>query len=173
MQRHLKKMLLESDARGFSLIEVIVVVAIMAIVLAISIPNFQVWQDHSRVNRDARVILGAMQRARMEAVKRNEFVTVLFTNNAAVTPNYIAFFDRNANRVQDAGEQIFFSDNFRYANHTAAFGPLTSAIFNGRGLPSTSSVSTGFVVGSVTVTNPANDYSKVINVSRSGRIRIM
>ena len=170
MYRQLKYMV--SDSRGFSLLELIVVMLLMIIILAISVPNYQVWQDHSRVNRDARLVLGVLQQARMEAVKRNEFVTVLFTNNPAVTPNYVVFFDTNANRVQDAGENIFITNNLSYAGHNAAFGPLPSAIFNSRGLPSTSAVSSGFVIGNVTVTNPANDYSKTIAVSRSGRIRI-
>ncbi len=173
MHRQLTKRLFRSDSRGFSLLEAIVVVAIMMIVLAISIPNFQVWRAHSRLNADARLVMAVLQRARAEAVKRNEFVTVRFSNVAAVQPHYVAFFDANANRVQDAGENQFISGNLNFANHNAGFtGGVPAAIFNSRGLPSTTAVSSNFIIGNVTLTNALDNYSKGIVVSSSGRIRI-
>ena len=175
MQRRLKQIFIDSDSRGFSLIELLVVIAIIAIVVTISMPNMHTWNIHSRVNRDARNVLGILQSARIEAVKRNEFVSVVFTNDntdAADAPDYRIFTDPNANRVFDAGDKSLSLSDLNFAKHTASIGGLPAAIFNSRGLPSTSNISTNFMIGNITLQSPDNSYSKKIVVSSSGRIRI-
>ena len=174
MRRQLKHLNIVSDSRGFTLIEVVIVVAIIAIVVAISMPNMKIWQVHSRVNSDARTMLGVLQQARIEAVKRNEFCTVRFNQAVgSTTYDYVVFFDENANRVLDAGEKTFMLDNFNYATHAASFtGGVGAAIFNSRGLPSMSAVSSSMIIGNVLLSNPVDNYKKKIVVSSSGRIKI-
>lgn len=60
-----------SAARGFTLIELMIGIAIMAIVLAVGMPNFSVWIQNSRLRNAAESILGGLQLARSEAVRRN------------------------------------------------------------------------------------------------------
>ena len=90
------------------------------------------------------------------------------------TYDYVVFFDSNANRTLDAGEETFRRADFNYARHTASFSSgVPAAIFNSRGLPSTSSVSSGFVTGNILFESQVDNYSKSVVVSSSGRIRIL
>ncbi|WP_010323306.1 GspH/FimT family pseudopilin [Marinobacterium stanieri] len=59
-----------SKNTGFSLVEVMVAVAILAIVLGIGIPGFQSMFENSRVNRANDAFAAAVQLARSEAITR-------------------------------------------------------------------------------------------------------
>jgi prepilin-type N-terminal cleavage/methylation domain-containing protein len=58
--------------KGFSLIELVVVVAIFAIGSAIAVPNFIDLGKRADVKRNAIMVKDALFKARMEAVKSNE-----------------------------------------------------------------------------------------------------
>lgn len=62
---------LHSKQSGFSLIELMVGIAIMVIVLALGIPSYSVWIKNSRVRTGAESIQNGLQLARAEAVRRN------------------------------------------------------------------------------------------------------
>lgn len=67
----------KSGSRGFTLIEMLMTVAMLAILLAIAVPSLQTWGMNSQVRTAAESIVNGLQRARAEAVARNtdvEFV---------------------------------------------------------------------------------------------------
>jgi type IV fimbrial biogenesis protein FimT len=87
---------------GFTLIELIVVVAIMALTLAFGLPSFQAVIASSRLTNAANSMVTALQRARSEAIKTNRLVTVMnVNNNSAWQDGWIVFIDKNANNYQD------------------------------------------------------------------------
>lgn len=55
---------------GFSLVEVMVTVAVLAIILAIGIPSFQSFFENSRLNRANDDFIAAVNLARSEAITR-------------------------------------------------------------------------------------------------------
>lgn len=66
---------------GFSLVELMVVVALIAIIGAIAAPSFTQMTRRSRLASAANELVGAMQTARMTAVARRENVSVCPSTN--------------------------------------------------------------------------------------------
>lgn len=56
---------------GFSLIELVVVVSILAVLLALALPSFSEWIRNNQVRSAAESLRDGLQLARSEAVKRN------------------------------------------------------------------------------------------------------
>lgn len=61
---------------GVTVIELIVVVAILAVLAAVAVPSFRTQMQRSRVEQATAQIQGALQAARMEAIRRNRSVSV-------------------------------------------------------------------------------------------------
>ncbi|WP_169201413.1 GspH/FimT family pseudopilin [Aromatoleum bremense] len=68
---------------GFSLIELMVTVAVLAIIAATAAPSFQSFLDKNRVVGAAEAIYTQMQAARSEAVKQSADMIVVFSTGAA------------------------------------------------------------------------------------------
>lgn len=60
------------NKRGFTLIELIVVLAVLAIILAIAVPRFVGIQDESRINADVATAEQMIKAARLMEAKRND-----------------------------------------------------------------------------------------------------
>lgn len=61
---------------GFTLVEMVITVAVLAILTAIAIPNYQRFVIESRMTAQANELITALHLARSEAVKRNAPVSV-------------------------------------------------------------------------------------------------
>lgn len=102
-------------ARGLTLIELMVTIAVLAIVLAIGVPNFQGAMNSSRLSSAANELTSAVHLGRSEAIRRNR--TVVLCRSETLTScaddaqwnGWIVFVDTNANGVVDAGEEIIKS----------------------------------------------------------------
>ncbi|WP_417788109.1 GspH/FimT family pseudopilin [Stutzerimonas xanthomarina] len=67
--------------RGFTLIELMVTIAVLAIMIAIAVPSFTSLIHNNRTTSLHHEILGAIQLARSEAVKRRKDVVICRTEN--------------------------------------------------------------------------------------------
>ncbi len=65
---------------GFTLVELMVTVAVLAILVGIAIPSFQGTLDKRRIIGAAEQIYADLQYARSEAIRQNKSVTVHFRN---------------------------------------------------------------------------------------------
>lgn len=65
-----------NSSKGFSLIELIIVVVIIGIIATIGVPSYQGMMERGRITSASNNLLGAMQLARSEAATRRTNVTV-------------------------------------------------------------------------------------------------
>lgn len=97
---------------GFSLIEVVVTMAIAAIVLSIGVPSFQSYIQNSRKTTSINELATALQLARNTAISRRVSITVCKSNNRSTcntgassgdwTQGWIVFADTSGDPTQRA-----------------------------------------------------------------------
>lgn len=156
---------------GLSLIELMIAMALVAIVLGLGVPAFSSTLAGHRLNTVGNDLAAAAQMARSEAVKRNRSITLCRTvspaDTACIAPpvpddrwaHWIVF--DTASTVLRQGSAAD-SGNTRvrssYGNHSVAFASS--------GLPLTN--------GSITVCTPdrQSDNQRVINIGPGSRIAV-
>ena len=69
--------------RGFTLIELMISVAVLGVLLAIAAPSFNNFFDKYRVKRAADTFSSFLINAKSEAIKRNKSVVTVITGNGA------------------------------------------------------------------------------------------
>ena len=112
-----------------TLIELLVVVTIGSIVLSMAVPNFREFVSRNRLDGAAQGVLLSLQRARSEAIRRGEQVTMRLNGVAGSKDwgsGWIAFVDRNRNGQLDAGEEVLIEQ----AALTAPLSLFASSSFN-------------------------------------------
>lgn len=69
--------------RGFTLVEIAVVLAIAGIALSLALPSWQGVTDRHRLTSETEQVSALLVTAQSEAIKRNRAVSISFTRNAA------------------------------------------------------------------------------------------
>jgi len=64
----------KSISRGFTLIELMVTMAVFALLLFLALPNYQTWIQNTQVRTAAEAFQNGVQLARAEAVRRNTVI---------------------------------------------------------------------------------------------------
>ena len=131
---------------GYTLYEIIVVMAIIAVVSAISIFNYMAWIPGIRLNGAARQVMSDLVAARMASVKENVNVVVMHLDNH----RYSVAVGNGAARIQDLKPD--------YPGTTLNF---TSVLFSSRGTTSPR-----------TLTLQNSGGTKTITVAITGRVKI-
>jgi len=83
---------------GFTIIELLIAVAIVAILVSIAVPSLISWRQKAQLGGFAREVYGLFQKAKMEATRQNRDYTVAFGHADC---DYVLFFDANSNQAFD------------------------------------------------------------------------
>jgi len=141
---------------GFSLFEMLIVVAILGIMATMVGPAISRIVRHNRVNRAATVIASDLQNAFAVAARQREPVRI---QADAATRSY-QFVDRKSGAVLRI--RTFYGDTSEYRLTKLEFSPTTIDVF-----PS------GVSSAAVTIDLANGDYTKQIKASTAGFIRVI
>ncbi len=142
--------------RGFTVIELIIVVAIMGVLAGIMGPAMSRIIRHNRVNRAAMVITADLQNAFASAARQREPVRI---SADAATKSY-QFVDRTTGEVLRI--RSFYGDTSEYRLSRLVFTPATIDVFP-----------TGVSSTPVIVDLANGDYARRITASTAGFIRMV
>jgi type IV fimbrial biogenesis protein FimT len=161
--------------RGFSLVEMIITVVILAIVAAIAVPSFTNMIQNTRIRTAAESIQNGLQVARAEAVKRNAKVKFQLSN---VDSGWVVCEVVNVATACPGEEQIQSRSTAEgsTADVTATVVPAgnTTVVFTGMGLidPASNPFTQVDVDMSTTVMSPADSRELRVLVGAGGSIRM-
>jgi prepilin-type N-terminal cleavage/methylation domain-containing protein len=153
---------------GFTLLELMMVIAIIGIISAMGVPNLIEWRQNMDFNNSVQRTISVMHSAKMHAVKENIPAVIIFDMG---NQNFRAFVDRSNPNVwdPDTDRLIDFYEmppGVRITQSTFTQLPSEDAVrvrFDGRGLPNN--------LGQVELTSDRG-LSNAVIVNRTGRIRL-
>jgi len=91
---------------GFTLIELMVTVTLVAIVLAVGVPSFTTFQRNAELTSTTNSLLAALNAARGEAMKRGMNAMVVPADGANWSSGWVAFVDKNRSQAYEPDSDI-------------------------------------------------------------------
>jgi len=158
---------------GFTVVELLVSIAIAAMIAAIAVPNFIGWIPDYQLRSAARDLFSNFQKAKLTAIKQNVNTAVCFYND-----RYVSFVDADNNFQKDGSEetvvQVQWAD---YKNISVNPAEITfdkssgqpCIAFRPTGIPADNGG--GFASGTTPISN-TNDRTTWVIISQAGHIRI-
>ena len=166
-----------SKNKGFTVIELLIAVAVVAIVTSLALPSYRTIIEKRQVTSGAQQIASFLSLAQLEAVKRNEEVVVSYSRTD--DGNFCIGIDAddgacdcgaNLNSCTvDGAPRVMTQDNLNYPEAlTAMTGDGAFSFDPVRGM-----LTTFTDVASVSfVSQPENTYALNVDVGPTGRVRI-
>ncbi|WP_051687409.1 GspH/FimT family protein [Microbulbifer sp. HZ11] len=161
------------NARGLTLIELLITLSILAILLAIAIPSFQQQIESSRTRSAADTLLQAIQLTRSKAVATNRRATLRRLGDWQ--SGWEVFYDQDFDGVRDTGEEQITIGGALTGVTVTANGPLTNYVsFTGSGESRYAGTASGggFQAGTLTVCPATGGKGYRLILSRGGRVRV-
>lgn len=148
--------MIQCPEKGFTLIEVMIVIAIMAIMAAFAAPNYGHYMAQRRLNGAARQIMSELMTARMQAVSQQNTFKLSFPNNH----EYTILDDDDNDGTADSGELLVTRD-IQSEYYSVTTSSTASPIFYGRGTANGATI---------TVSNSAGSKNVVVEITGCVRI---
>ena len=169
---------------GFTTVELIVTVAILVGLTALSIPLINSFAPSYNGKQAASNIVSQMQLARVHAIKNRVTTVVAFYPESFIPADqansFLIYEDTNNNWIQDSGENILLSRTYMPAkvnvlsatftsNGSGELTETTSCGFDSQGIAARTGAT--YVIGNVALKNN-KDQTRTISLNASGKTRI-
>ena len=170
-----------TDNKGYSLIEVMVVLALMGLIPALATSAFSAIINSSRINNGAEALFNSLQLTRSEAAKRNSRVVMCKSSTGLACADsgdwqqgWIVFQDSNNNSEVDAGEDIIYREGRQSAQlKLSGNGPVRDYV-SYSAFGKTKLTSGAFQAGTFTVclASAGKTDARLVVINSSGRPRM-
>lgn len=164
--------------KGFTILELMITVAVGAIAMAIAVPNMQSFVENQRQATSSNKLLSSLLAARDEALTNNVRVTVCPSRNGTSCQavnwdqGHIAFIDLDSDQVVDAGDRMVAigeSASSGIGIETGSFGTFLMYRPNGRIMVN----NTGENEGTFAICDDrGGSKARTLTINTSGRPRI-
>lgn len=144
-----------SRALGFTLVELMVTIAIVGILLAIGLPSFQGSMRSNRVATTTNEMLASISLARTEAIRSTRPSVLCASGDGSVcgldwNQGWIVWVDSNGDVVRNPGEPVVRyvqgHPQMALAVTTAGAASTTTVIFDNRGRPNNGGADRSFAL---------------------------
>jgi len=159
---------------GYTLLEVMITMALLAIVMAIGVPSMTTFIQNDRLTTQINTLVGHLAYARSEAVTRSQQVGVCVSSNTTSCTGgnnweegWIIYVDTSGNGAFDAGEPVLRAKQPLEGGNTMKPQTIgTEVVYDYRGFARAGSV------GSFSLCDSRGaGYGKAIAISNTGRVR--
>ena len=157
---------MQRSIRGFTMVELLVALALVAILASLAMPAFDSAFERSRADTEIEAVASVLNLARLEAINRSESVGVLPVSDGEWASSLNVVLDENNNDVLDAGETVLRSVPAMTAGATLVEADSAgSIIFNDLGALQSPNTAIEF-------TYTRGSTTKVVAVCVVGRVQI-
>jgi len=155
---------------GFTLIETLIVITIVAIVTMITASSFRSWADDSNSRAVVSKIRSTLVLARMESIKRGGWLRLCASSNGdtcegSIGDGWILYHDQNSNDAFDNDETVIHQESINSNRLTVN---LENSL--GQSLSSIGFNYKGYTFQEAVLSASAGDHTVEIDISRVGRI---
>jgi len=163
---------------GYTMMELVVAMAIVAILVSLAGPSFTSVTNSNRIAGEVNGLLGDLQYARAEAVKEGLFATVCASTNGttcsganAWQSGWIVFSDVNGNATVDGGDAILRVQRAFTSTDTFVPNPAVAAItFNREGFANNFGAGTLFSLHDAT---SSSNWTRCLSVNVIGLMKTL
>ena len=177
----MKAQVSRSAARGITLLEMVSVMAIVAILMAIAVPSYQYVTNANRIAAEVNGLLGDMQFARAEAIKEGQTVTVCVSTdgktcsgaNNAWQNGWVVFSDLNNDQKVDAGDTVLrVQSTFTGTDTFIASNNVAAVTFNREGFASNAGIAAGTLI-TLHAATPRSASTRCLSVTLVGLATVL